>query len=187
MTLAGIDERMLSRDDSRPCLVHGERRYALWVVLGVLAVVVGAAGLRLLTADPRHRLWVWRMGKTARITWLREPDLAEQQALRQHKHVLVFVGADWDTATKELEEATFADVDVRAAVHDGFIPLYVDMTDDEAPNVQRLQQRYKIIGEPSVFAYAPTTGRELFRISEFRSAEKLLPDLIAAMEVDRTE
>jgi hypothetical protein len=51
-------------------------------------------------------------GSTA-ITWMTDPEAAERNAVTTQKPLLVFVGAEWDTASKELEHRTFADDDVR--------------------------------------------------------------------------
>lgn len=105
------------------------------------------------------------------IAWLTDENAAAQLAATTHKRGLVFVGAEWDTAAKELEHETFVDPEVRRLVNNGYIPLAVDATDDESPVTRRQLDRFKILGDPSLIIFEPDFKTELYRLNEYVSAQ----------------
>jgi thiol:disulfide interchange protein len=92
----------------------------------------------------------------------------EAAARRRHELALVFFGADWSTADKELEYSTFPDPEVREAMRD-WIAIKVDMTDDEAPGLREKLDRFKVIGDPSTILvdFDDPGGGELLRFNEY--------------------
>ena len=68
------------------------------------------------------------------------------RAASEHKPLLVDFGATWCGACKELDEKTFPDARVRAE-GSRFVPLHVDATDDDDPEVARPRPRLSYDGQ----------------------------------------
>ncbi len=138
---------------------------------------IAAACLVLLTA----------CGKTADpppIVW---HDLASGEALarREHRPVVVFVHATWSTADVMLEREVFPSPEVRRAMS-GFVAIDVDASDDELPETRRAQNRFQVVGVPTIIVtddlgayphgppYPPEENpAELFRANELLTAPQL--------------
>jgi thioredoxin:protein disulfide reductase len=104
------------------------------------------------------------------IVWQGDEVKARAQADTEKKPVLIDFGAEWCTACKELEHNTWPDPLVREqAVR--FIAIKVDATDDDAPEIKRLQKKYNVIGLPTVVVL-DATGKERVRYTEFVTADK---------------
>jgi thiol:disulfide interchange protein DsbD len=75
--------------------------------------------------------------------------MAEGEALakKEHKLALIFFGAEWSKADKELEYETFPAREVREELRD-WIAIKVDVTDDEDPEVEKLKRRFDMKGCP---------------------------------------
>jgi thiol:disulfide interchange protein len=117
------------------------------------------------------------------LTWETDDVVALARSAQEDRPLFVYVGADWDTAAKELEYVTFADARVRKELR-RFVNLHVDMTDDELPSTTRATQRFKIIGEPALLVLAPDGETELVRIHQFVPPAELLAVLHAALAPD---
>jgi thioredoxin:protein disulfide reductase len=122
---------------------HGSRRERL-LKGAALAVLLVAIGLRL----------GW-LGKplTHGIPWLRDEHAALAEARATGKPILVDFFAEWCAACKELDAHTYSDPSVRQELVDRFVPLKVDATDETA-EVSRLEQKYGILGLPTVLLFA---------------------------------
>ncbi len=85
-------------------------------------------------------------GEPQPIVW---HTMAEGEALakNEHKLALIFFGAEWSTADKELEHQTFPDREVREELRD-WVAIKVDVTDDEDPEVNKLKNRFRMVGDP---------------------------------------
>ncbi|MBX3226453.1 MAG: thioredoxin family protein [Labilithrix sp.] len=89
-----------------------------------------------------------------RIDWVRDDvDRPLARARREQRPVLVFVGAEWDKGSKELEES-FADPEVAMIVADTFIAVALDISDDEKPTVNRWCRELAIKGTPTILTLA---------------------------------
>jgi thiol:disulfide interchange protein DsbD len=122
---------------------HGARRER--VVKGAaLAVLLLAIGLRLGWLGKPH---------ASEIPWLRDEHAALAEARATGKPILVDFFAEWCAACKELDAHTYSDPQVQQEVADRFVPLKVDATDDTA-EVSRLEQKYGILGLPTVLMMA---------------------------------
>jgi hypothetical protein len=101
--------------------------------------------------------------------------LAEGEALsrRENRPAVVFFFAEWSKADKELDEVTFKDPDVRAALKD-FVMIRVDCTDDEDRETELAKERFKVVGVPTVIARDTFRygGLEVFRFNEYVAPEK---------------
>src|SRR5207248_1975939 len=122
---------------------HGSRRERL-LKGAALAVLLLAIGLRL----------GW-LGKplSHEIPWLHDENAALAEARATGKPILVDFFAEWCAACKELDTHTYSDPLVRQEMVDRFVPLKVDATDETA-EVSRLEQKYGIVGLPTVLLFA---------------------------------
>ncbi|HWL84198.1 MAG TPA: cytochrome c biogenesis protein CcdA [Polyangiaceae bacterium] len=98
-------------------------------------------------------------------------EAARAQASGASKPVIVDFGATWCQACSELDETTWPDPRVRAAAS-RFVAIKVDATDDEDPEIKRLQKKYGVIGLPTVVVFN-SRGEEKARFNEFVSPEKM--------------
>lgn len=110
------------------------------------------------------------------IVWLTSEEAGRAKATAENKPVLIDFGASWCTACKELEHNTFPNPAVRTEAQ-RFIAIRVDATDDEAPDTKRLQDKYKVVGLPTVIML-DASGNEVTRFNEFVTADKF----VAAMK-----
>jgi thiol:disulfide interchange protein DsbD len=103
-------------------------------------------------------------GPQAMVFESSEPE-AVARAAREHKPLLVDLGASWCPACKELDEKTFPDPRVRA---EGarFVALHVDASDDDDEKVAQLRKKYGATGLPVVVLYG-SDGKEALRFTEF--------------------
>lgn len=105
------------------------------------------------------------------ITSIEELDavLAENKG----KKVLVDFYADWCTACKELDEKTFSDEEVKAAM-DGFVLVRVDVTlnDDAAKTIS---SKYGVFGPPAILFFNGDAERlKEFDIVGFKEPQEFL-------------
>lgn len=145
--------------------------------IAVLAVVLAAA------------LTLPACGKTTvptapPVAWEHDVDAALSLARAQHKPVLVYFGASWDTAAKELEYRTFTDPLVRRALGRDFVSISVDATDDENPYTRHMQERFRVIGDPTVIILGADADTEIARFNEFVAPAALLRMLDSATRED---
>jgi thiol:disulfide interchange protein len=108
----------------------------------------------------------------AEVQWRKDVDAAYADAARQKKRVIVFFGAEWQMATVELEKKTFPSPRVRRVLED-FVPIYVDVTDTDDPNAIKQQERFHVIGLPTVIVFDLDQKTELVRILSFVDDETL--------------
>ncbi len=104
------------------------------------------------------------------ITWLTNEEEALAKANAEGKPVLIDFGAEWCAACKKLEHQTFPDPNVRSEAQ-RFVALRVDATDDEDVNINKLKDKYKVVGLPTVIML-DKTGKEVVRFNDFVQADK---------------
>lgn len=104
------------------------------------------------------------------ITWLKSEEDALAKANTEGKPMMIDFGAEWCGACKELEHKTFPDKDVRIEAQ-RYIALRIDATDDEDVNVNKLKDKYHVIGLPTVIIL-DKNGKETTRFTEFVKADK---------------
>jgi thiol:disulfide interchange protein len=157
------------------------------VVFGVLGVLGALGGLGLLGAVGTGAAQGVGCGKTMAavpLLWETDIDVAFARAKRENKLVLVYFGASWDTAAKELEVVTFVDPQVSVVLWRDFVTLHVDSTDDEDPNTRKLQERFKVIGDPTMIVMAADGRSEILRYNEFVPPETFVRALQKATRPD---
>lgn len=114
------------------------------------------------------------------VTWYRDADQATRTAGALHKPIVLFFGAEWDCASKEMTVETFRDPEVRWLLHQSFVAAQIDGTDDESPAWHVVQRRYKVVGTPTTIILAPDGKTELARFSEVLRPPRLAAELRAA-------
>jgi thiol:disulfide interchange protein DsbD len=147
----------------------------LLLIWGVFALLGGIAGERdILKPLPLSGL-TFGTGTTAtsaavpkesaamtsfeRVRSARELDERLAAAKNSGKPVFLDYFADWCTDCVRMENSTFADQRVRAALED-FVRLKVDVTDPNDPEVKRLKERYRVFAPPA-FIFLTKQGEPL--------------------------
>ena len=148
----------------------------------VLALVV--LGVGLLGAGATGSLGCRKTLVEAPMAWGTDVEAGLAQARAQNKPIVVYFGASWDTAAKELEWRTFTDPEVRFLLGRDFVSVHVDSSDDENPPTQKLQERFKVVGDPTIVILGSDGTTELRRINEFVPPEVFAPMLRAATRSD---
>lgn len=129
--------------------------------VGVLATVLGSFLL----------LSWWQMPK-AQLAWEHSEEDARQKALVEKRPLLIDFTAEWCGACNELARHTFAHPDVMQEAG-RFVAVKVDATNDDDPAVVAVQERYRVVGLPTVLVF-DSEGRERARITEFVPPAKFL-------------
>ena len=114
----------------------------------------------------------WVVLPKAELQWLESEDVAMQQANAEHKPVIVDFGAAWCGACNELAKHTFADSSVRAEAG-RFVAVKVDATDDENDQINKIKEKYHVVGLPTVVVL-DSNGNEKIRFNEFVPPERFL-------------
>lgn len=108
------------------------------------------------------------------LEWHTNVDRALVLSMETKKPFIVFFGATWDTAWKELEHVTLAHPEVRATLARDFVVAFVDESDDEDPAVQREKERFRIVGDPTVVVLHPDGVSEIVRFNEYVPPAKMI-------------
>ena len=93
--------------------------------------------------------------------------------------VIIDFYADWCIPCKELDALTFSDPEV-IKVSEDFETYKADLTESLSPEVEKLREKYKIVGVPTVLILN-SKGEEVERITGFVTAEEFL-NLISNVE-----
>lgn len=137
----------------------------LWVRLrkglGILATVAGTFLL----------LSWWQMPK-AQLAWEFSESEAKARAIAEKRPLLIDFTADWCGACNDLARDTFAHPDVMQEAG-RFVAVQVDATNDDDPAVIEVQERYRVVGLPTVLVF-DSEGQERARITEFVPPAKFL-------------
>ncbi len=93
-----------------------------------------------------------------------------QKNVASGKGVIIDFYADWCIPCKELDASTFTDPNV-IKLSENFIPLKANMTKTLSPDVEKLREKYNIIGVPTVLIIN-SKGEEVKRITGYISAKE---------------
>jgi len=105
-----------------------------------------------------------------KIRWRSDAKAAADEAGKLKRPLLVFFSAEWCMPCKEMMLRSFADPGVADLVGKRFVPLLVDMTnDDDAAHA--VGQRYHVSAMPTLLAIQGST--EKLRIDHFADAAEL--------------
>lgn len=110
------------------------------------------------------------------IAWQMDADAAEEESRRSGRPLLIFVGAEWDVGTMELERKTFADPVLRAFVAPRFVTVRIDGTSGENDLTDAWHRRYEVKGTPTILVRTDD-GHELVRLDTYVDASQLLASL----------
>lgn len=120
-------------------------------------------------------------GKTslAPTVWTENLEAAQATARREHKLLVLAFLADWSIADKMMVES-FKAPEVRALAKD-FVHVKIDCTDDELEATRKAQNRFNVIGVPTVIVMTPDLDRELLHLNEYAPPDKLAAHLRSAL------
>ncbi|HLX14789.1 MAG TPA: DUF255 domain-containing protein [Bradyrhizobium sp.] len=108
--------------------------------------------------------------------WKEWSDATFSQASREKKFVIVSLQSWWCRWCHIMNRETWANPEVRAALKDKFVPVYVDQ--DSRPDIS---QRYERWGWPATIIFGPD-GTEIVKLRGFYSPQFFLPVLSATIE-----
>jgi len=83
------------------------------------------------------------------IRWRSDAAAAEREANKGQRPLLVFFSAEWCMPCKEMLRTSFADAAVAALIERRFVPLFVDVTDDN-DTAAALRDRFAVVALPTV-------------------------------------
>ncbi len=109
------------------------------------------------------------------IPWAKTEEDALKRAKAEKKPLLIDFGASWCKACNELEEQTWPNKCIRAEAS-RYVPLKIDATDDDDPEVKRLSKKYNVVGLPVVLLI-DADGNEKVRYTEFVGPDKMFDSL----------
>ncbi len=82
-------------------------------------------------------------------TWLRSYSEAQVQALNEKKNIMVMLSQEGCDACWYMENVVFDDAKIKALILENFIPVYLDINDDEIPDM------FKHRGTPTFYFTKP--------------------------------
>lgn len=144
-----------------------------WDDEGVAVKARKGVGIALCTAGGFLFLAGWTTPKGS-LAWEHSEETAAARARAEKRPMLIDFTATWCGACQELAKDTFADPRVQArAVEANFIAVKVDATNDDDPQVDKIKDKYRVKGLPTVVIY-DSTGAERKRFTEFVGPEPFL-------------
>ena len=149
----------------------GKALVVIVLVLGaglLLSVVLPQAGPGEAASQPAAQT---ASGHELPAGWLASEVEGLAQARAESKPVMVDFWADWCTACHELDERTWPNGEVRAAL-EGFVKIKIDQTKNGEAE-KALQKKYGIVGLPTVVFLSPE-GEEVGRFEGYHPPEKVL-------------
>jgi len=142
----------------------------VWLVWSKRALGVVLLGVALFFLAPL----LPRPQATSPVAWAPYTDAALEQAQREQRPILIDIYADWCLPCVEMDHVTFRHPDVGAALA-GISTLRLDVTDEVSAEGQRLIQRYRVYGAPTILVF-DRTGKERtdLRILGFMTPDEFL-------------
>ena len=109
---------------------------------------------------------------------------AEAAAHAQHKPILYDFSAAWCGPCKLMSAEVFADAKAAEQINTRFVPVrIVDRTQEDGrnvPEVQALQDRFRIDAFPTLVLYSPETGRHE-SMTGFGGRDRMMVELTQAL------
>ena len=104
------------------------------------------------------------------------------RARDEDKLVIVYFGAEWDTAAKEFEHETWPDPEVRSILRSEYVAIKIDATDDESPETRGWQSQFKVVGDPTIIVLSRGGYGEIMRFNEYVKPDVMATKLLAASD-----
>jgi len=113
--------------------------------------------------------------------FLKDEAAAAADAKRTGRGLFVLFHAEWCMACVEMQRPgnTLSDQALRSWIEARYVPVRVDATDDDDPNVDAVKAKYKVVGLPTIVVL-DEAGKERARFVEYVSAANLRAQLEAA-------
>jgi thiol:disulfide interchange protein DsbD len=113
------------------------------------------------------------------VTWLASEEQALALAQKEGKPLVIDFTAEWCAACHELDRFTFSDPGVAAEITGAYVALRVDCTDRADAKVKAIQEKYGVLGLPTV-VFAKPDGTRIDNTVGFVPATEFLPRLVSA-------
>jgi thiol:disulfide interchange protein len=104
------------------------------------------------------------------LRWRTDAKAAEAEAVKGRRPLLIFFSAEWCMPCKEMLVKSFADKAVAELIAQRFVPLFVDVTNDDAPSAA-LRDRFHVVALPTLLVRRGSDER--LRHEAFLSAAEL--------------
>lgn len=144
-----------------------------WSDGGVMVKVRKALGISLAVGGTFLFLVGFTMPKGS-LSWEHSEEVAFAKAQTEKRPLLVDFTASWCVACQELATSTFADPRVQSrALAANFVVVKVDASNDDDPQVDKVKDKYKVKGLPTVVIF-DSSGKERKRFTEFVGPEPFL-------------
>jgi thioredoxin:protein disulfide reductase len=127
-------------------------------------IVASVAGVLLLVG--------WLEAPRGKLSWEGSEEAARTRAETERRPMLVDFTAEWCGACKELSRITFSDPSVMAEAG-RFVALKVDATNEDDLAVDKVKDRYGVVGLPTVVLLG-SDGVERARFTEFVPPDRFL-------------
>jgi thioredoxin:protein disulfide reductase len=134
------------------------------------SIVPAAMGCALFASWAPHE-----HGNAPEVAWITDEESGVRMARAEHKPMVIVFNPRW--CCRQVEHDMFFDPRVREEA-ERFIAIHIDATDDDAPDTARLQEKYKVVGLPTIVMF-DANGRETVRINEITSGERLANEMKA--------
>ncbi len=116
------------------------------------------------------------------IEWMDDEAAAVAQAKAENKPLVIDFTAEWCAACQELEHITYQDPRVIERSK-SFIPVMLDATDAKDETVKALQDKYEVVGLPTVVFVLPDgTTMDDLKVTGFVGADDFLGRMDEALE-----
>ena len=84
-----------------------------------------------------------------KISNLKELAAKREQALREHKPIVIYFHAEHCRVCEKLKNTTLKDAKVREILKSSYMPLMVDMTDKSDKDANAIKEKLKVFGPPA--------------------------------------
>jgi thiol:disulfide interchange protein DsbD len=161
---------------------EGPRITKAYKLYGVVAGIVGGWLLIALMASHGFILPPVQLGgggagvvvEGPHIEWMDDEAAAIAKARAENKPLVIDFTAEWCAACQELEHITYQDPRVIERA-ERFVPVMLDCTDGKDETVKALQDKYEVLGLPTVVFVLPDgTTMDDLKVTGFVDADDFL-------------
>ncbi len=116
------------------------------------------------------------------IEWMSDETAAIAKAKAENKPLVIDFTAEWCAACQELEHITYQDPRVIERA-ESFVPVMLDCTDGKDETVKALQDKYEVLGLPTVVFVLPDgTTMDDLKVTGFVDADDFLGRMDEALD-----